>query len=118
MSEHMTGQTKESRGFRLAWVFVALTLVAGGALFYGGSPAGASEDHDEAHELRLRGDVLPLAEIIERAGLGGQRIIEADLEREHGRLVYELEVLDTDGRVSKRYFDAASGEALGRGRED
>jgi uncharacterized membrane protein YkoI len=118
MSEQVTVQMNGSRGFRLAWVFVALALIVGGALFYGGPPAGASEDHDEAHELRLRGDVLPLAEIIDRAGLGGQRVIEADLERDDGRLVYELEVLDADGRVSKRYFDASSGEALGGHRED
>lgn len=102
------------RGFRLAWVFVALTGLAGAGLFIGGAPVGASEDHDRVRVLRERGDVMPLAEILNLPGLAGQRVLEAELEEERGRLVYELEVLEEDGRVSERYYDAATGEPLGR----
>lgn len=106
------------RGFRLAWAFVALTGLAGAGLFLGGAPVGASEDHERVQMLRERGDVLPLAEILNRAGLAGQRVLEAELEEEHGRLVYELETLDEGGRVIKGYYDAATGEPLGRKWDD
>jgi len=106
------------RGFRLAWVFVALTLVAGGGLLYGGLPVAASDEHDEVRELRTRGDILPLAEILGRPELAGKRVLEAELERKKGRMVYELEMLESDGQVSKGLFDATTGEALGRDWED
>lgn len=108
----------EQRVGGLAWVFIAMTVIAGGALFYGGLPAGASEDHDEARELRASGDVVPLAEVLGRPELAGKRVLEAELETKKGRLVYELEVLDQDGRVSKGYFDAKTGESLGTEGED
>jgi len=109
----------ELRGYRLAWVFVGLTAIAAAAAFYGGLPvAGAADDHDEAHELRARGDVVPLAVIIGRPELAGLRVLEAEFEHEDGRLIYELEVLDPSGMVSKRYFDAATGEPLAGTRED
>jgi hypothetical protein len=72
----------------------------------------ASPDHDEARLLRERGDIVPLAELLRHPSLASQRILEAELEYEHGRLVYELEILDADGRVRERYFDAATGEPL------
>lgn len=108
-------ETKQSR---LAWVFVGLIGIAALTLFSAGGPVGASGDHDEAHELRRSGDVMPLAQLLEQADLGGLRIIEADLEREHGTLVYELELLDDTGRVHKRHFDAVSGSPLARSADD
>ncbi|MCG6967646.1 MAG: peptidase [Chromatiaceae bacterium] len=104
----------DMHGFRLAWVLVALAGVSGAALFYGGPPAGAADDHDEAHEMRSRGEVLPLAEMLKRPELAGQRVLEADLEHDGDRMVYELEMLDSNGRVHKRYLDAATGEPLQR----
>ncbi|MCP5305862.1 MAG: peptidase [Chromatiaceae bacterium] len=108
----------EQYGFRLAWVFVALVFIAGGVLFTGSAPVGASDDHDEVRTLRERGDVMPLTEVLRHPSLAGHRVIEADLEREHGRLVYELELLDSTGRVYKREFDAVGGQPLGDAKED
>jgi hypothetical protein len=108
----------ELRSAPLAWVFVALTAAAAAGLLSGVPPVGASDDHEEARELRTRGEVVPLATVLDRPDLAGTRVLEAELEREHGRLVYELEILDSDGRVSKRYFDAATGEALDGKRGD
>jgi uncharacterized membrane protein YkoI len=102
----------------MARLFVKLALVAGGGLFYGGLPVAASDEHDEVRELRTRGDILPLAEILGRPELAGKRVLEAELERKKGRMVYELEMLESDGQVSKGFFDAATGEALGRDWED
>ena len=97
---------------RLSWLFVGLTAIAAAMLFTQGATVGASDDHEVARELRHGGDILPLTELLERAELSGMRVLEAELEREHGRLVYELELLDADGRVHERLFDAATGQPL------
>ena len=82
------------------------------------SAAGARDiDHDEARVLRERGIILPLAEILNRNMPGtGARLIEVELEREHGRLIYELEYL-SGGEVYKLRIDAVSGAALAQERD-
>lgn len=104
----------EVRGSLLSWLFVALIAVAGVIFFAGVRPVGASGDHDHAQGLRHDGEIMPLAEILGRAELAGMRVLEAELEREQGSLVYELQLLDGSGQVHKRYFDAANGEPLNR----
>lgn len=77
-------------------------------------PARADEaDHDRARRALEEGRILPLGQILARAEAAypGQ-LIEAELEDEHGRLVYELKLLAKDGRLLKLYYDAASGEVL------
>lgn len=103
---------------RLSWLFIALTLAAAVVLFQGGATAVAGEDHDEARDLRHAGDIVPLTELLGRSELLGQRVLEAELEREHGRLVYELELLDEAGRVHERYYDAVTGLPLKASGED
>jgi uncharacterized membrane protein YkoI len=108
----------ESVKGRLPWVFVGLVLISAAVLFTGAPQVMASDDHDKARLLREGGQIMPLAEILQHPELQGKRVIEAELEREHGRLVYELELLDIDGRVRERYFDAATGEPLGGDKSD
>lgn len=107
----------ESRGFRLAWGFVAAAAVSG-VLLFSGAASLAGDDHDAVRELRTRGDVLSLTEVLAHPSLAGQKVLEAELEREHGQLVYELELLDDGGRVRKRYFDAVNGQPLNGYRGD
>lgn len=102
---------------RWSWFLVAGIVIAGIVLFRDIGPAVASDDHDVARALRAEGNVLPLAELLAQPGLRGQRVLEAELEREHGRLVYELELLDENGQVRKRYYDAQSGVPLDRGKD-
>ncbi|MEN8174417.1 MAG: PepSY domain-containing protein [Pseudomonadota bacterium] len=108
----------ETLRFRLSWLFVLLALGAAVTLMGEVTTAGASDDHDVARELRDSGDILPLSDLLARTGLAGQRVIEAELERENGRLVYELELLDQDGRIRERYFDAVTGKPVGEAAED
>ncbi len=79
------------------------------------------EDHsyDRARRASEAGEILTIAEIYERArrALPG-RILEAELERAHGRWVYELKILDPRGRLFELYLDAASGQVLKREKED
>ena len=77
-------------------------------------PVRADEaDHDRARRALEEGRILPLGQILTRAEIAypGQ-LIEAELEDERGKLVYELKVLAKDGRLLKLYYDAATGEVL------
>lgn len=71
------------------------------------------DDYEEAYRLRERREILPLEELLRRAGIGSDmRILEIESEFEHGRSVYEVEYLDGAGRVRKVLIDAAGGEPL------
>lgn len=71
-------------------------------------------DHDRAREALERGEVRPLEEILAAAAaeVPGE-VVELELEREHGRWVYELKVIAPDGRVLEVLVDAASARVLG-----
>ena len=103
---------------RVSWLFVALLLVLAVVIFQGWGPAALADDHEQAHALRDAGDVMPLSELVRRPERVGQRVLEAELEDEHGRRVYELELLGSDGRVYERYFDAVTGSPVKRNPED
>lgn len=92
--------------------FSLLLALAGAALAV---PALADEEHDRVRQLMRDGEVAPLERIIEtaREQYAG-KILEAKLEHEHGRWLYELEMLGEDGRVWELYFDARSGELIER----
>ncbi len=93
-------------------------FVIGIIIYYGWSQAFASDDHDEARDLKDRGQIIALSELISNAGLADTRILEAELDKKHGKLVYELEFLDAEGRVFEQYFDAITGEPLSEPRRD
>ncbi|WNJ98669.1 PepSY domain-containing protein [Thalassospiraceae bacterium LMO-JJ14] len=71
------------------------------------------DDHDRARRALERGEILPLTDILKRANseYPGQ-LIEAELDDEHGRMVYELVIISKAGRVFKLYYDAGNGELL------
>ena len=71
-------------------------------------------DHDTVKRLRDSGRILPLDAIIQKhqAQHRDGRILEAELEWEAGRYVYELEILHADGTVREWEYDAGSGELL------
>ncbi len=86
---------------------LAATLAVGAA-----TPASAS-DHDRARRAVEEGRILPLKEILARAQAASPgQVIEAELEDEGGMVVYEIKILTTDGRVTKLYYNAATGELL------
>lgn len=73
----------------------------------------ADDDHEIARRAVERGELLPLAtilEAIERDYPG--RVLEVDLDREDGRYVYEIEVLQKDGRVIELTYDGKTGKLL------
>jgi uncharacterized membrane protein YkoI len=75
--------------------------------------ADDEEDHERARAAVLRGEALPLDVILARLPLReGERLIEVEFDREDGRWVYELEFIDTDGRVRELEVDALSAAIL------
>lgn len=92
-----------------------LAALAGAA-----APAAATfEDYERARAALARGEILPLAEILQRveAETGG-RMIEVEFEIGDGQHLYELELIQPDGRIIEVTVDAASGEILAIEDED
>ncbi len=66
-----------------------------------------------------RSGPLPLNELLARLTLPADtRIVEIEQEPEHGAFVYEIEVLEPDGRVRELLVDARSGRILGEEHPD
>jgi len=74
---------------------------------------GRGGDHDDALDARARREALPLPRILEiaRGAVPGE-VLEVEIEREHGRLIYEVEILSRSGRVRKVEIDARTGTVL------
>lgn len=75
--------------------------------------ARADDDHNLARAALARGEILSLSQILPalEARLEA-RLIDAELDFEAGRLVYELSLITADGRLLDVVVDAASGTQL------
>ncbi|MCC6947807.1 MAG: PepSY domain-containing protein [Bradyrhizobiaceae bacterium] len=87
-------------------VAVAAAVLAG----FGIVPVVA-RDHDEAQRAVERGEIRPLAEILNivQGKLPGE-VVRVKLERKGGQWVYEFRVVDSKGRLFEVYVDARNGE--------
>ena len=108
----------ENRKTLLTRNLLAISFIAGTIFFCSWLPAIASDDHTQARDLKNQGEIIALSDLISKAGLTGVKILEVELEKEHGKLVYEIEFLDSEGRVFEQYFDAITGESLAEPRRD
>lgn len=90
-----------------------LVLVAGTI-----SPfAQASDELGRAEIRRLveAGRILPLEVILERYPEKQYgRLLDLEIEREHGMMIYELGFIGEDGRVQEIKIDAENGDLLER----
>jgi len=75
--------------------------------------AQAEEDHDEARRLLKSGEILSLEVILDkiRPRYPG-KVIKVELEQSEQQLVYEVELVGTDGVVYELYIDPKTGEVL------
>ena len=81
--------------------------------------SSSDDDHLEARRLTESQMIMPLETIIEQIQASHPgRILEVEMESEHGRYVYEIELLDPSGRVWELEIDAVSGEVLEQELED
>lgn len=113
----MRSKTARHRG-SIPTTFAA-TVVAGavvaGAVGRSGAASAEVISADHVKAMVEQGEILSLQEILQINGktLSG-RIVSIELEREKGRLVYELRVLPPKGRYKKIEIDAVSGEIVRR----
>lgn len=72
-------------------------------------------DHDRALEAVQRGEVMPLEQVLAavRAKVDGV-VVRTKLEQEDGVWVYELKVLDREGRMREIYVNAKTGELINK----
>ena len=71
-------------------------------------------DQDEALRLRQEGVIQPLQQLLQQAmqRYPGARLLEAELEEDDDRYVYEVELLTDGGQVRELELDAVSGRIL------
>ncbi|WP_288105212.1 PepSY domain-containing protein [Sedimenticola sp.] len=79
----------------------------------------AASDHERAKALLESGEILPLEQILNniRDEYPG-RLLEIKLEQKKDTVIYEVELLDTEGKVWELKLDAVTGELLKRERDD
>ncbi|WP_313086799.1 PepSY domain-containing protein [Pseudomonas sp.] len=93
----------------------ALLFTAPLALLLAATPAVSRDlDQDEALRLRREGLILPLENLLQPAlaRYPGARLLEAELEQEDDRYVYEIELLTADGVARELELDARDGRLL------
>jgi len=79
----------------------------------------SADDHKNARALVQSGEILPLETILKNLKKRATgRIIEVELERKKGRLIYEIEQVDDRGIVKEFIFDAMNGDLLKEEVED
>lgn len=88
-------------------------LVASGAL--------RADEHDAslARQALEQGQVLPLRSVLDKLEreVPGQ-VLKVEFEREDGRFIYEIRLLQDDGRMAKLKVDAVDGRVLAVKRRD
>ncbi len=79
----------------------------------------ADGDHERAKALFESGEILSLEQILKniRDEYPG-RLLEIKLEQKKKMVIYEVELLDEQGRVWELKLDAVTGELLKREQDD
>ena len=78
-----------------------------------------ADDHENARKLVQSGQILPLDTILENLKKRTTgRVLEVEIERKKGRLIYEIEIVDEQGVVNEYVFDASTGVFLNEKVED
>jgi uncharacterized membrane protein YkoI len=90
-----------------------------GAMVFNTGALGDHLDHDSVKRLRDEGRILSMSEVMRRvARIQPGQLLEAELDREDGRYVYEIRILDPAGRVHELELDAASGVLIESSHDD
>lgn len=79
----------------------------------------APSDHELARQALENGKVLPLSTVLAKVehDYPGQPL-KIEFEREHGRFIYEIRLLQPDGRIAKLRVDAFNGQLISVQRKD
>lgn len=103
---------------RRLWSLLSAALFLMAALCFlprvnsGESPANASR-------LSAKGEILSLEKISQKAKTYKPgEILEVELEKKHGRYVYEIDILDAGSQVWELKLDAKTGQLLKMEQDD
>lgn len=101
-------------GMPRLWIAaVALVALVLGTMLSGPASADGSGDHERARAALQAGEVLPLQKVLERVQRSHPGdVLEVELEREDGRWVYELKLLQRGGSLLRLDVDARTAEVL------
>jgi len=101
---------------RLRWNPSVLALVFAAALVAAAPRLADASDKDEVRRDEMlraveTGEIRSLADILKavRSKLPGE-VAGVEIERKHGRWLYEFRVVDRQGRLFEVYVDARNGE--------
>jgi len=76
-------------------------------------PIAHADDDKRIRQLQQSGEILSLEQIFDRARkVKPGRIVDVDLDKDDGRYLYEIELLESSGKVWEMEFDARTGELL------
>jgi len=82
-------------------------------------PAESAVANQEVEHLKALGPVVSLEDVIVKAKERQPgRMIEAEVDEYHGKVIYEVDILDDQGRVWELKYDVKTGEFLGRSKEE
>jgi len=91
----------------LAPLALALGVLAAGA------PQADESDHELARQALQQGQVLPLRQVLDKVEREYQgQVLKIEFERDDGRYLYEIRLLQADGRMAKLKVDAVDGRVL------
>lgn len=95
---------------RMMICLISLSLAASGWLL---PIAGSGESPMVAGQLVAKGQILSLEKIskLAKSHKPGE-ILEVELEKKHGRYLYEVEILDARSQVWELKLDAKTGKLL------
>lgn len=92
--------------------FVSSLLLAG-VLWAVPALAGGHADHERARQALEQGQVLALHQVLEKVERDYQgRVLKIEFEEDDGRFIYEIRLLQADGRMVKLEVDAVDGKVL------
>lgn len=105
---HLNPAALRTRRF-MTWGLAVAALWAS----HPGAWARDGDDHERARQAVQAGQVLPLRTVLERLERAhpGQ-VLEVELEREDEHWLYEIKLLQPDGRLLKLQLDARTADVL------
>ncbi|MDX9968020.1 MAG: PepSY domain-containing protein [Hydrogenophaga sp.] len=92
---------------------IVLALAAGATFACPLLQASDRGDHEEARQALERGQVLPLRTVLDQVerSYPGQ-VLKVEFEHDDGRYIYEIGLLQPDGRMVRLEIDAVDGRVL------
>lgn len=89
------------------------------ALGTGGTLRADERDHDLARQALEQGQVLPLRGVLDKVEREYQgQVLKIEFEHDDGRFIYEIRLLQDDGRMAKLKVNAVDGQVISMKRKE